>query len=504
MTIAAAGFAIFIALFYLLTLRPGVHWSGATDFSSYLTQGLNFFEGYPYAKANPGRGLVPMQDVLTGPAFPPLLPLLLGAIHQIRGFGFIAMKTPLSLFFAGAVFLCYLLFRERLRPLSTFLVVISVGLSPFLFDHKEFILSEYPFLFFIFLWFYVITKIDGNVLATRYKYVLAVAAGILLVLSYEMRTAGIVLFPTLVTYDLVRYRRIRLTSVIALATAGLGVLLIFVIQQPVIGRYIAYVAEGRNYSPYVIFNNIDAYRWGLEMTWANGFSAGLAQATSYLILILAFVGFALCVLHGPRKITIFEVFVLGYGAMMLNWPAGGSASRFLIPLFPAMFFYAFYFCERIVRNRPSIVRTVVSVGLAILIAVNYGGAYYHTNFGPLNDGIRKAETVEMFDFIAKRTPEDAVIFFRFPEILRLYTRREVRGIPSPLHGTETLDEAKLWRYFNVVDASYIVLKESSQKYVNLYVHDFSDSALSKQFVARYPDRFSVVFRNDDFTIYKIR
>lgn len=128
--------------FYLLTLREGHNWG--RGFSMYILHARNIAEGQAYADT----GYIFNPD---NPIAPRSYPLLLAPIYRLFGLNLEAMKVEIVLFFIAWLYIIFrvlekeLLFRERLA------LITLLGLNPYLWSFKDNILSEIPFVFFLYL-----------------------------------------------------------------------------------------------------------------------------------------------------------------------------------------------------------------------------------------------------------------------------------------------------------------------------------------------------------------
>ncbi|MGH7226552.1 MAG: hypothetical protein ACRELF_25320, partial [Gemmataceae bacterium] len=132
---------------HLATLRDGQEWGD--DFSLYVAHARNIAEGRPYADT--GYVYNPANPVLSPRAYPPIFPLLLVPVYLLFGLNLWAMKAFVVLIFT--VFLGVLAaFLRRRLPLSHVLGCLTLfALNPYVWQHKDRLLSETPFLLFAYL-----------------------------------------------------------------------------------------------------------------------------------------------------------------------------------------------------------------------------------------------------------------------------------------------------------------------------------------------------------------
>src|SRR5205807_2290589 len=119
----------------------------------------------------------------------------------------------------------YLLARIRLSfPLSV-LVLIATGLSPYFFVFKDYIFSEVLFLALLFATFVLAARLEGAAGTGELPPRAGVWLGLMIGSCAVTRTVGVVLLPALIIYDLLRFRRLRRANAIAIAIAGLAIVL---------------------------------------------------------------------------------------------------------------------------------------------------------------------------------------------------------------------------------------------------------------------------------------
>jgi hypothetical protein len=103
--------------------------------------------------------------------------------------------------------------------------------------------------------------------------------------------------------------------------------------------------------------------------------------------------------------------------------------------------------------------------------VTYIARYSTLPFGPLQEGIAKRESVELFKFVKASTePADVIVFSR-PRALALFGERTVTPPSRPA------DPCALWLYIRRVGATYLVTGPESTndnaQYLARFVRDFA-------------------------------
>jgi hypothetical protein len=90
--------------------------------------------------------------------------------------------------------------------------------------------------------------------------------------------------------------------------------------------------------------------------------------------------------------------------------------------------------------------------------------------------------------VRTKTPAEAVFLFQKPRALALYTGRRASAHHIPAH------DDQLWAYLQGIGVTHIVIG-------NVFPQSH---AYLKGFVERNGDRTSMVYRNADFTIYRLQ
>ena len=492
---AVALVAAGVGLLQAASVHPGHAWSGLDDFTAYLLHGRNLLEGRPYAEIDPvtDPDLPPLH---ARTAFPPVYPLVLALVDRATrdaatggalGIDFVAMKRVGALCFAAALLAMAATFRRRL-PAGVLLVLVAlVGVMPYLFVFRDFVRSEALFVLLLYLWFAVLEP-DGVRPVGR-----GLLGGLLMYLAYGTRTAGIVLIPTLVLFDLLRHRSLRRSTWIALIVGGLGIVAQKTLLSSVEAGYAAQVLEA--FRPGLVLENLQQFRWNFERILENGFSPGLRLVVTVIVAGLAAVG----LLGRARRPGLPEVFLVLYMLMLLVLPTVSAWMRYLVPVLPIVLFLALDGALRLAGEGR---RRLGVVGLPVAaLVLTYAGAYASMQPAAPEDALARPTTVELLDWVREHTDEHDVIVFRKPRLMTLATGRPALVYPERAVYGE-LPAAELLRHLQAVGARVLALKHSPRRVVGPYnTLDFTDGDFLREFVEPRPERFRPVFRNDDFAVF---
>jgi hypothetical protein len=470
-----AAFLLLVGAFYALTIRPGHDWGD--DFAQYIHHAKNIALGIDYSRT--GYIWNPRFPMLGPATYPPVFPLLLAPVYAARGLDLVAMKVVVAVFFLLALFMVARVFRDRLRSGYLATLLLLLGLNPYFWHLKDNVLSDIPFLFFVFLTLDLMDRHPGPRAPAAKAAGFAAAIGTSCYLAYGTRSLGMVLIGCLIVADVVRWR--RLTGVSALAIAWFAVLA--AIQAAVTHRDAGYAAI-LTFDPHRIADNAVDYIRYLSGLWDN---AWWGSADSVLLLIFgALAAAGIWMRARSRRVGPPDIFAGLYGLAILPWVA--TQGRYLVPLMP---FYIAYALEAIQADRG---RTPRRAGLTLAALLALAGVGFVSEYfgvfrsrGP--EGVGTPNAQALFNAVRRTTDSSAVIVFQKPRALALFTDRQATGIH------EQGDEDDFWSYLDRVGANYAILAPDDR--VFLYQNRM------RRVIQTHPDRFLIVYSNPDFALYRI-
>ena len=458
-----------IGIFYIATIRDGHDWGG--DFSMYIHHAKNIAQGIDYQ--NTGYIYNPSFPYWGPKIYPPIFPILLSPLYYLYGLNLTAMKIEIILIFLISLLIIFQLFKNELSFKYALIIVSIIGFNPYLWDFKDNILSDIPFLFFLYSCLLLIQRRSHPSALIKTQPAYAVLVGLSIYFSIGTRTIGVVLIPCLLMADYIKFNKLNRFTTIAVATS----ILLIILQGLILPGNSSYLDQFF-LNPETILHNLDRYTESLFVIWANGYSKNLAL--SVIISGLAMIGYLTRIKEG---ITVFELFPVFYLTAIIFWPSF-QETRFLIPIIPLYVFYAFvgiykndFFKQKRIKNA-----TLTIMILSILFS--YAGKYSRLDYGPIVEGIDKKETIDLFNYIKKNTNIKDVFIFLKPRVLALYTNR----CASVYHWPR--DKKHLFKYFDKISADYLI----ARKFYEGDLHSF---------VNKYRDNFKLVYSNPDFYVYKI-
>ena len=483
-----------VALFYLSTMRPGHQWGD--DFGLYVLHARNIVNGDSYDETaylhNPLYGLI-------GPrAYPPILPLALAPVYKWFGFNATVMKIAVCTFFFAVLWVLYSTYRMQLPwPYATGLIVL-LGLNPYFYDFKDEIISDFPFMFFVWGALYAMQRryhiADRNTFSGSVSYGLLV--GTCMYLAYGTRVIGAVLLVSLVVYELVRYKKLSWFAITALFVAGTLIAIQGTLLSNIGSGYLDLFKQNTTRDiAHLFLANIMSYLVSLSTFLDNGHSKVIKIAFFIMVSLLAVLGLRRRIDDG---ISVLEVFLFLYVVALVISPV--QAFRYLFPIIPIYFLYA---CIGAIEIRSLTSRAglqYVPVILAALVAVSYASKYVTLDYGPMQEGIARQESTELFQYIHSHTKPDDVIIFRKPRALALLTGRRVSIYPMPVQHADSSD-GEAWKYFHAIGARYLVVGATAWARNPI---DLRDIEWERTFAANCKQRCEAVFSNGDFQVYELK
>ncbi|HEX6133069.1 MAG TPA: glycosyltransferase family 39 protein [Longimicrobiales bacterium] len=504
-----------VALWYVLTLRPGHSWND--DFALYVLHARNIVEARAYGDTgyiyNPA---VPYHSPQT---YPPGFPLLLAPIYALFGANLFALRMVVVASLVGVVGAFAVLVRPALPRHLVLIGAALVGFQPFFVRFKNLLVPDFTFLLFLLLTLHLIRGLDEAHPDAKRLTARALLAGAFVYCAVSLRVAGIALFGAVVLYQLMRWRRPSRAMVVCVATALVLSAAQFLILPSGSGytRQLAdaggseLAPERQEDGPRVdpensgsvdtgpsaedlrpVMNALErqlakvrTFAIATNVLWvpsgelyAPQLSGGGRVLVGLLILVslaLAFTGFAVKL----RSASIVEAFVLAYAGMIFVW--GFINPRYLIPLIPLLFYYAIVGVHRLTQRsgRPwSAFAPVLGGILATLYVVNLA----RVDRSPYPTGVTSADARDIFRYVGRCTPSDARFISHRPRTIALYGDRAATSVSVRL----LEDQPRYQRVIRDLRVDYVLATRNS---------------LLDEVSARSPD-FTRTYQNERYAIYR--
>lgn len=479
-TILSLVVATGVAVFWIATLREGHNWDG--DYALYIMHAENIAAGRPYGTT---QYIFNPQNWIHPAAYPPGLPLLLAPVYRLAGLDLQRMKLVGVLSFALFLLVFARTARRRLPPPLAVALIATIGFHPWIWDFKDTIFSELPFMLFCYATLDLVDQMAEEPLKWHWAAISASAVG--LAFACLTRSIGVALFPAiLLVYWWTTRKLVNSGTLIVLG----GLLLIGLARLGFpydAGTYVNQFAAGGG-TPLLgaLQNYAGAVRDLIGARNVHGSGLRMALTSGFLIVML--VGF---VVRVRARLAVFEVFFLLYWVVLLTYPFQVEVSRYSLPVWPLMLLYAFAGAYELGTRAGAAARiaapALLVAGLWMLQVVQYRRA----DFGPIPFSVTADHSREVFAVMKARLPPDAVVLTRKPTIIALFTGRRAAVWPAPFR------EARVWAYAHQIGATYVLQGPLDYGLNGSRPDDFD------AFIERNQARLHPIFTNPWFRLYQM-
>lgn len=477
-----------IGAIHLATLRDGQEWGD--DFSLYVAHARNIAEGRPYADT--GYVYNPANPILSPRTYPPIFPLLLVPVYVVFGMNLTAMKVFVVLLFLAMLGVLATLLQKRL-PLPYVLGCLAVfALNPYVWQQKDRLLSETPFMLFAYLTLVLAEKARQQ--ATRRKAILwGLAAGTAAYLAFGTRTVGVVLVPSVLVCDWLRRRQLPSSFPCSAWERNLALVAAFIAGVAV--QKCLLVVEG-SYLDQLVFDPALYARITLSLVRALGYYLENGYSNAARLILFACLLAPAC-WAGVARLrdcwTAWEMFAVFNCLILVFWPAAEYERRFLLPILPLFFLWVAEGLHLLESTSLRRLEMPAAAGLTLAVLLSYAGWYSQMDTGPIRHGVGSPEAVALFDWVQSQTDLRDVFLFQKPRAFALYTGRHA------LAHHQADDPRRLARTLRQHGATHAVVYHSSPFPV------FQKSGrLVETFIAENPSGFEMLYENEGFRVYRIR
>ncbi len=405
-------------------LTRGQDWGD--DWASYVMQAQSILNGDMDEFIERNSFTIFESSVQIGPvAYPWGYPLALIPSLMFKGVHALTLKLPGLIFFAGFLACFYLLTETRLTRTESLLLVSLFAFNPFYVGFLDYILSDIPFLFSVFLALLLITKLDAK--HGMWMYVFLGAA---IFFAFFIRTTGVILLPGFLAYQALLFLRERSSRRAVLQNSvivAVNFILLWLVSSMIFPNgQGAYFRQLAGFTAETFTKNVHDYFY----LFAQFFTVSPAPEWIYIYypLVVFFLVGAWTRRHADQMLIIFFAF---YFAVMVVWPEW-QGIRFIFPLIPIFIYFAFQGMLASVRILPE---RYISFGkginfllwLALVgIFLFQTGVWAYSNLKGNRqiNGPFESFSTEMYDYVKANTPSESVIVFFKPRAFRLFTDRD--------------------------------------------------------------------------------
>jgi hypothetical protein len=423
----------------IATIRPGL--INNEDACLFLSHARNLALGRPYG----ATGFIYTTETATysPAAYPPVFPSMLAPLFRFSGLNPRPYKILLVCTLMLSLIVIARLYRDRTPRSQSLLLVALLGFSPFITEQKNEILSDLPFLLFVYVVLLLCNIMWERDAKDSPYWWPGICVGLLSYLAYGTRSIGVGLIPCIILFGLIRYRRIARFSIVA---AGVFTALA-VLQSWFVSSTSDYLRMAV-WEPRAIARNLHFYIGTMANLWDAGAGRSLRLAVFVIATCVFLIG-AWRVLREPLDLA--TLFSAGYGLFLIFWPM--QQAHYLLPVVPVYLYLVvrgLFSVRDFINRRWPTGGTLAAAALACILLLTYVGKYRTSDFGPDQSAWDGAPSQQLYGFVREATPQDAVFIAGGARALALYTGRRAARFP------EHMDQEALTKYIAKVGATYLI------------------------------------------------
>lgn len=489
------GIVLLILLFPLCFsgIRNNHDWGD--DFAQYIHQAKKITEGK--SALSTGYIFNPKYSMLGPKAYPAGFPLLLVPVYAIFGNDITVFNIYISLWLIVAGFIWYLVLRRHHSELVAVLLSLIWCWHPWTLYFKTEIVADIPFtallgaLVLMYQRGFMQYDKENRKASLVQAISMGVVAGFLLAIKMQGLAIIAAVFAFTVLNNILNLKepfepknKLYTNPVTVLIVGFLTcfTLINYLISGIRLSDLLSYsnnfsgepilvsIRENLNYYTYLVQDFFQRSKPNWQV---------FPLLTQALVLAICFIGLIKQVVH--KRPLLLWVFV-AYIGLLLVYPYRGSGFRFLLPVAPIILHFAVEGFKSINWgfNLP---KKAWATGLTLILLLQFLPEQVSAIKTAKNNfaGPQEKESVEAFAFINQNIPKDAVILFKKPRALALYTQRKSFAI-------------------NPADRSF---KEDIESYKTDFIllHKELSFDTERQYTENHPEMWNEIWRNTKFTLY---
>lgn len=412
-------------------LTSGHNWA-YSDFAAYIMQARSIIEGDLSGFIIHNTLTILESDVPVGPiAYPWGYPLLLSPVLALMGISTLSMKLLNTLFYILFLSCLIFLLRKRLPYFDSLALLAIFAFNPVFLNAQDNILSDIVFLFFSTFALFLIDRLDVVPSPNGSGYARRILIGGMIFAAFFIRTNGLLLLPTLVAYEIFLLVKRRVSfgeikkKILLLATPYLVFLALWIFSSLIFpDGQASHLSHYENFRLSQLWPHLLFY-----LDLGQSFFAEIAYAQVFYGFFGLF--FLAGVFLKFKENFLFILYFVLTLLLYISWP-DLQGIRFLFPIIPIFIYLAaqgFGMFLSFLRQRGSKVISFFYRGVLIYLAlaffvISWQGAMGNlaserTIHGPFDE-----VAIELFDYVKKNLPEESLIIFFKPRIMRLMTGRD--------------------------------------------------------------------------------
>jgi hypothetical protein len=411
-------------------LTKGHDWGD--DFAAYLTQAISILHGTMRQVVMMNAFTMRESSRAYGPIATPWgYPTLLAPVYlACGGLNIFCLKLVNIPAFAAFLVVFFRFTRRRLPLVDSAIVLSLLSINPELLRFQDNILSDITFLFLSTASVLLIetTSVSDHPEGTGWRNV---ALGVVLFLAFFVRTSGLLLVPTLLFTQAIRYRGrysnrsdwTRVVPIAAIPYLVFGVLTLALVAMFQSGEA-SFLALYRTMTRRDVIHNVWTY---LILPGEFFASVPFGNILPWALLPFLAAGIAVSYRQDFTALLYCGLTLL----LLITWPSQDGL-RYMFPLLP----FFTYFTYRGTQAAASVVRQryhragegAVRTAWLVIVAAFAIGSFRSARINldrhrVVNDGPFERSSAELFDWIRSATAPDSVVIFFKPRAMRLLTDR---------------------------------------------------------------------------------
>ncbi len=490
-------------------INPGKHWAlvggvvamavALAVFDPYLFTGGDNVAYYALTRAlATGQGYVNLIAPGARPetVYPPGYPALLVPFYWVFGGSIVGLKIQ-SLLAGAIVLMATWGVAARDRGLPAWAPVASVwlvGLAPVFLMYTHFVLSDMSYTAIAVLALWAFGLADGGEPGAHPSMRWWVVGCVLMLLGFWVRTAGVALIGAVFCWALLRRHWRHAGVVVVAALVGAVPWLWWTARRPpATGGYLQQARGGDRLDPessaipvmeFVVrtWENLSYYvQIDLPQLFWPVAPVPISVRTVGAVLGVALIIVGSWSLFRRRGLTVWDLYVLATGAMLLLWPWRGD--RFFLTLVPFIWLYLLAGLDRALAFIPGrrwaapLVTAVLVLVLVVGVARTVPAQWVYTRAYLDGDEMAGYPTFwqdyfEAARWIGEENPQ-AVIAARKPTLAWYWSQQP--SLVYPFHG----DPDRTWRFLRRRGVTHIIVDPLTQSFLApMFERHVNDLALA--------------------------
>lgn len=449
------------------------------DFAQYILQAQCIVEGNPqttYAIYDSE-----FYSVLGPPTRPVGLPLLLAPFYYFFGNNMFVFSCVMAACYFVIALLVFRFLRQTISFLPSLLWACTMIYNPQLLQLKLAILSDFPFIILLFLFFDVVKR----PFSTKQIILLSILTGLMI----SFRLIGVVIVPVYFLFWITNKsnRRnlsnfIRQPLLFSILSLAIFLALNFIFLRNTIESWNSYSFISGLIDHARLLDTIHYYTFVYTLIYEQEIWGFANLMLKSFMVVIACMGFVISL---RRKINAEDWFFIIYLGTMFLYPYKSAAIRFLMPVFPMLLLYQIEGIKSI--QLPSYKLNsfkIYIIPLILLLSYKINLQNILQKQGEIQEGPYEPAVASAFEFIKTTLPEEKMYAFTKHHAFMLYADR--RCIPA----RDNLSTSQLKKMLNKFHVKYL-----------LYVDNVSGENIL-QLVKSEQHRYKLIWQNKRCKIFE--